>query len=593
MAQSSLHSSALKMPYGSIGGHEQELPQSNSNTVASSDSESSFLVPIHKHGTGASSPYQGLTQRLVKWIGCCSSASSLARRGIASTNPSHNQKNKHERNSVAADLRLSVLSNFSTAYNVLSISLALDILAKQHPNLTTADKSLCSSALFAGMIVGQLGGGALGDMLGRHMAMTVVMLLQVCAALISSLSCDISLGADVLPWAAEGGIHISLFSVLAFWRFVLGLGCGGVYPLAATLTAESHGEDNTQQDGPADETAKAKRVALAFSFQGVGYLTVPATAWLIVSVLDEQTSDLAWRLLLGLGALPGIFLTTSRVHNNVQHSAPPRPLPPTKMTEAAQNPPHSVLEAIRREPELLRKMLGAGGCWFLFDILFYGNTLFQPIVLGCAFGTEEETVHKAARDSALIALMALPGYYVSVLMVGRQTPRYIQLQGFLVMAVLYACIALLFDQMSNNRVLLLTVYGSTFFFSNYGPNATTFMMPAMTFSKHCRSTLNGACAACGKVGALVGATVFATSVQRYGQSPVFWTCSSLCLVGFFVTKVCVTCSHAVKEQLILAEVLEEGQAASLKDKPNHAKRIPSVYSMPSIFDFHEGNTRNQ
>ena len=132
-----------------------------------------------------------------------------------------------------------MLSNFSTAYNVLSISLALDILAQGHDaQVTAADKSLCSSALFAGMIVGQLGGGALGDILGRHLAMTLVMLLQVLASLLSSFSTGIHLGFATL----------NVFHVLAFWRFVLGLGCGGVYPLAATLTAESSNDSSIESD---------------------------------------------------------------------------------------------------------------------------------------------------------------------------------------------------------------------------------------------------------------------------------------------------------------------------------------------------------
>ena len=91
------------------------------------------------------------------------------------------------RNSAASDMRLAMLSNFSTAYNVVSISLALDIMGKIY-EATPEDKSMCSSALIAGMIVGQIIGGAIGDILGRHVAMAVVMALQVVGALISSLA---------------------------------------------------------------------------------------------------------------------------------------------------------------------------------------------------------------------------------------------------------------------------------------------------------------------------------------------------------------------------------------------------------------------
>lgn len=123
------------------------------------------------------------------------------------------------RNSASADLRLSLLSNFSTAYNVISISLCLHIMDRLYP-ATTNDESLCSSALIAGMIVGQLAGGALGDMLGRHRAMTLVMCLQVLASLASAFSTDVT-----VPFIAY---RASIYQILALWRFVLGLGCGGV-----------------------------------------------------------------------------------------------------------------------------------------------------------------------------------------------------------------------------------------------------------------------------------------------------------------------------------------------------------------------------
>lgn len=93
------------------------------------------------------------------------------------------------RNSSASDMRLAMLSNFSTAYNILSISLALRIMQNIYP-ATPQDKSLCSSALIAGMIVGQVVGGAIGDIMGRHLAMALVMTLQVVGALVSSLAFD-------------------------------------------------------------------------------------------------------------------------------------------------------------------------------------------------------------------------------------------------------------------------------------------------------------------------------------------------------------------------------------------------------------------
>lgn len=457
------------------------------------------------------------------------------------------------RNVSAADLRLSMLSNFSTGYNVISISLALRMMSCIHRDLTPAESSLCSSALVAGMIAGQLVGGVLGDVLGRHRAITTVMALQIVSALGSASSFGIS-------------EHITIFQVLAAWRFVLGLGCGGVYPLAATLSAES------EALSPRD---RAKAVALTFSFQGVSYCCVPLVSWVLVAILGES-SDATWRLLLGSGAIPGAWLAAVRMRStqNLQQRLSDGALTgliksssslDMKEQQQARGGPISLLNAVVMEPQLIQKFLGTGGCWFLFDVLFYGNTLFQPMVLSRAFG-ESETVQHSARDTLIIAMLGLLGYYVSVLAVGRQSPKRIQLQGFFAMGILYLCIGVLFDILAKVRLVLLLVYGSSFFFSNYGPNATTFMLPSMTFSRACRSTLNGISAASGKAGALLGATVFMSASKRYGHYVVFLACSVVAFVGFFLTFICVSDTAGIQEDSVIERscrsTLSHSQAAN-------------------------------
>lgn len=489
------------------------------------------------------------------------------------------------RNSAAADLQLSMLSNFSTAYNVISISLSLQMMKQGvHASPSTPRvESVCSSALIAGMIIGQLTLGTLGDVLGRHKAMAVVMLLQVAAAFGSAFSCDMYL------FNAE----ISVFEALALWRFLLGLGCGGVYPLSATLTTESSHSGND----------RAKLVALAFSFQGIGYLVVPVIALLIVSVFGES-SYLGWRILLGLGCVPGAALTVVRYRGSSQvvrrQSTPSKVSHKFRKSEYVHLEEHlppprgrvvpvSIITAIFLQDDLIRKILGTAGSWLLFDILFYGNTLFQPVVLLAAFGASE-TVAKSSQDTFVLAFMALPGYFITVWAVGRQSPKWIQLQGFFVMGILYLTIGILFDLLSGHKLALLSVYGSTFFFSNYGPNATTFMLPSMTFSRACRSTLNGVSAACGKAGALIGATAFVSACHHYGQETVFLFCALLSFAGCFLTLFCVS------------DEVGQGSGDDDDDHPDidesmHSEletltiagtpvAIRHIYSQPSIFDSH-------
>lgn len=565
-------------------------------------------------------------------------------RTITSSSSSHiddtitSSRRKKRRNTAAADLQLSMLSNFSTAYNVICISLALQMMKHcvhhttmtttttidtsllLYSNMTSADTSMCSSALIAGMILGQLTLGTLGDVLGRHVAMSIVMILQIIASLGSSLSMSV-------PY-----YNLTIFHILALWRFLLGLGCGGVYPLSATLTTESSsstGSSNSSNiNTPRD---RAKCVALTFSFQGVGYMIVPVVAYSIVQMFGES-SDYGWRILLGLGSVPGIALTIGRQTSSMQQrqqrqqqqqqklqenigltattsivdqtpkavnvdiekpshndEVPPQPNKDTSLSH--RTVPISILDAILYERQLIRKLLGTAGCWLLFDILFYGNVLFQPVVLNAAFGSTTETISKMCYHAFLLAIMSLPGYYISIFAVGRQSPRYIQIQGFFVMGLLYLTIGTLFHLLSEHAVALLIIYGLTFFFSNYGPNTTTFMLPSMTFSKSCRSTLNGICAACGKAGALIGATIFVTASHQYGEQVVFFTCALLSFAGCLLTLLCV--SGRVGQHTNADEEEEEYQRQiertmnELNGTAGMARRpvtMRMVYSHPSIFD---------
>lgn len=240
------------------------------------------------------------------------------------------------------------------------------------------------------------------------------------------------------------------------------------------MTAEA--SDN-QEDG-------AKAGALTFSMQGVGYLAVPLVAWALLSIFPED-SDMAWRLLLGIGCIPGACLMILRLPRQLVKSPASEDMVDaakmrkSTMVASSRKVSVSVIDAIQVEANLVRKILGTGGCWFLFDVLFYGNTLFQPVVLGAAFG-DSETVLKSAIDSSIISALALPGYFISLIAVGRQSPRFIQSQGFLVMGILYAFIGLSFKSLAHEKFLLLGLYGSTFFFSNYGPNVTVSIVSQIT-----------------------------------------------------------------------------------------------------------------
>eukprot|EP00438_Fugacium_kawagutii_P018512 Skav201485 [mRNA] locus=scaffold828:231754:241438:- [translate_table: standard] len=115
----------------------------------------------------------------------------------------------------------------------------------------------------------------------------------------------------------------------------------------------------------------------------------------------------------------------------------------------------------------------------------------------------------------------------------------IQIQGFAMMALLYAVLAAFLDDMEDLPATLLFVYGLTYFFSNFGPNSTTFILPSESFPREVRSSLNGFCAACGKFGAVVGSSMFKPLIVAAGTSFVFICCAVCALLGIIVTVCCI------------------------------------------------------
>ena len=98
---------------------------------------------------------------------------------------------------------------------------------------------------------------------------------------------------------------------------------------------------------------------------------------------------------------------------------------------------------------LLSHCVAQAGTWFLFDITFYGNSLFQPTVLHEVFKAADgapvdgPTIQtNICMQMALLALIGLPGYYTSVWLMDIVGARRIQLQGFFFMAIAFGALGI-------------------------------------------------------------------------------------------------------------------------------------------------------
>ncbi len=417
---------------------------------------------------------------------------------------------------------------FTDAYDLFVISLVIPILVALQPGGTIgkSELALLGAAALMGAAVGQVLFGWLGDRLGRRRVYGFTLSLMAIGAVGSALS--VSLGG------------LSTLTVLILWRFVLGVGVGGDYPLSATIMSEY---SNVQSRG--------RLVASVFAMQGFGLLAGAGVSLGVVYFVPNL--DLAWRVILGLGALPAVLT----IYYRLRIPETPRfDLARGKVGAAAQTV--GAITGVTVAPsstgsslgvpfrQILRSygilIFGTAASWFLLDIAFYSTSIFNPLILkqigfaSAASYPALEQVRRLALGNVLITLVAsVPGYWAAVALIDRVGRRPLQYIGFGVMAAAFLFLST--DWISLETVLpaFLAIYGLTFFFVNLGPNTTTFVYPSEVFPTAFRTTGHGIAAASGKIGAVVAVFVFATFYQVYGLPWFFGLLAAVSFVGFLLT----------------------------------------------------------
>ncbi len=417
---------------------------------------------------------------------------------------------------------------FTDAYDLFVISLVIPILVALQPGGTIgkSELALLGAAALMGAAVGQVLFGWLGDRLGRRRVYGFTLSLMAIGAVGSALS--VSLGG------------LSTLTVLILWRFVLGVGVGGDYPLSATIMSEY---SNVQSRG--------RLVASVFAMQGFGLLAGAGVSLGVVYFVPNL--DLAWRVILGLGALPAVLT----IYYRLRIPETPRfDLARGKVGAAAQTV--GAITGVTVAPsstgsslgvpfrQILRSygilIFGTAASWFLLDIAFYSTSIFNPLILkqigfaSAASYPALEQVRRLALGNVLITLVAsVPGYWAAVALIDRVGRRPLQYIGFGVMAAAFLFLST--DWISLEAVLpaFLAIYGLTFFFANLGPNTTTFVYPSEVFPTAFRTTGHGIAAASGKIGAVVAVFVFATFYQVYGLPWFFGLLAAVSFVGFLLT----------------------------------------------------------
>ncbi|KAL4596444.1 hypothetical protein ACB098_12G133900 [Castanea mollissima] len=438
---------------------------------------------------------------------------------------------------------------FTDAYDLFCISLVTKLLGRIYYHVDGAAKpgtlppnvsAAVNGVAFCGTLAGQLFFGWLGDKMGRKRVYGMTLMLMVICSVASGLS--------------FGHNAKSVMATLCFFRFWLGFGIGGDYPLSATIMSEY-----------ANKKTRGAFIAAVFAMQGFGIMAGGIFAIIISSAFKARfdapayednplrstvsQADFVWRIILMVGALPAALTyywrmkmpETARYTALVAKNAKQAASDMSKVLQVDLEAEQQKVEQITEKPanafglfsrEFLRRhglhLLGTTSTWFLLDIAFYSQNLFQKDIFS-AIGwippaktmNAIEEVYRIARAQTLIALCStVPGYWFTVAFIDKMGRFAIQLMGFFFMTVFMFALAIPYNHWTHkdNRIGFVMMYSLTFFFANFGPNATTFVVPAEIFPARLRSTCHGISAASGKLGAMVGAFGFLYLAQSQDKT---------------------------------------------------------------------------
>ena len=433
---------------------------------------------------------------------------------------------------------------FTDAYDLFCIALVTKLLGRiyytdpalNEPGPLPANVSAAVNGVaLCGTLAGQLFFGWLGDKLGRKSVYGMTLMCMVLCSIASGLS--------------FGSTPGSVMATLCFFRFWLGFGIGGDYPLSATIMSEY-----------ANKKTRGAFIAAVFAMQGFGILAGGIGTLIISSAFragfhepayqDDRVAstgteaDFVWRIILMLGALPALLTyywrmkmpETARYTALVAKNAKLAAADMSKVLQVElEDETEKMDEMVSRgandfglfSPQFARRhglhLVGTATTWFLLDIAFYSQNLFQKDIftkIGWIPPAKTmnalEELYRIARAQALIALCGtVPGYWFTVAFIDIIGRFWIQLMGFTMMTIFMLAIAIPYDYLvkPGHHTGFVVLYGLTFFFANFGPNSTTFIVPAEIFPARLRSTCHGSSAATGKAGAIIGAFGFLYASQ--------------------------------------------------------------------------------
>ncbi len=409
---------------------------------------------------------------------------------------------------------------FTDAYDLFIIGVVIALLTPIW-HLDTSEIALLGSSSLIAAAVGAYLFGRLADIFGRKAIYGLEVIILTIGAIGSAFSQDIT--------------------QLIIWRIVLGLGIGGDYPISAIIMSEY-----------ANRKDRGKLVSMVFSLQGIGLIAGPMAAILILMM--GVPHDAAWRILLALGAIPAasVIYLRRKIKETPYYSLNVKG--DTNNTVAAINDitgtkikvddnKHSNGNGVKlktkwhdlfKYPNNLR-LLGTAGSWFLLDWAFYGNSISWPLVMKSVI-PNATFIQGLALSTIVFVVFAAPFYWLAAFSMDKLGRKFIQILGFLGMAICYLIISLTsFAGYMLIPAMFVMIFGLSYVFTEFGPNVTTFVYPSEVFPTPVRGFGDGISAGTGKFGAFLGTLLFPFLMMTIKVQGTFMVLVIISFLGAILT----------------------------------------------------------
>ena len=343
---------------------------------------------------------------------------------------------------------ISGMGFFTDAYDLFIIGVVLKLLHSEW-HISSLETAIVGATALVSAAIGSAVFGRIADVFGRKYIY----------------------GFEVLVLGA--GAIASAFSPNIWWlivfRFILGLGIGGDYPVSATIASEFAGKKT-----------RGLMISTVFAMQGIGLIVGPLLA--IALLWAKVPQDIVWRVLLAAGALPPLAVFWARRHlKETPRFAQANAGKDDQISKQAKRVGfvQALKEAFGSDKQLSKWLIGTSAAWFFLDLAYYGNTISNQQFVS-AVSPNGSQIHDLFLSLLVFAFAAFPGYLLSIYGMDRWGRKTIQLLGFCVMAASFIGIAVIGDAKSI-VVPFVALYCVNYFFTEFGPNTTTFVLPAEIF----------------------------------------------------------------------------------------------------------------